>query len=271
MQTGSVLTLNFYSNPIDVMIGDDQTIYINKDHFMDMLEVSPEIAPHNLVRGEFDASYLALSYISSNLNQLIKGSPLTFFKVLTANEFTNYIIRELGVVRELLPMIELDYAVYDSGIFEYDGRMYVLKTQLHKFTGIHKPILPADVPRFPIMVCVKTVGLRNPLDSFAEKAQVTLNILPTWMIEVSSLPYIVAESAAPKVMTNGFIDLEALGPKQRFDSPGVVGTHQCELDPDQKKRVQLSDEMTSKLLKINRWPEEPMTWAGSGLTLKSEL
>lgn len=267
MQTGSVLTLNFYSNPIDVMIGDDQTIYINKDHFMDMLEVSPEIAPHNIVRGEFDASYLALSYINSHMDQLVAGSPLTFFKVLTANEFTNYIIRELGVVRELLPMIELEYDVYNSGIFEHDGQMYVLKNQLHKFTGIHKPILPQDVPCFPIMVCVKTLKPRNPLGALlAAKASLEVNhILPTWMIEVSSLPYIVAESAAPKVMTNGYINLEALGPKQRFDSPGVVGTHSCELDPDQKER---DDNWRKALLQDL---DEPMTWAGSGLTLKSEL
>lgn len=271
MQTGSVLTLNFYSNPIDVMIGDDRTIYLNWKHFCDIIDRDPEVAPHNIIRGEFDVDYVAFSYAVNHLPELVKGcDPLNAWLIL--NEFPNYIIRELGVVRELIPLISLDHAIYDSGIFEHEGKMFVLTNKLHKFTGIHTPIVPADVPSFPIVVSVTTIVPRNPLrDLLAEKASLHLNILPTWMVEVSSLPYIVETSSAPKVMTNGTIkanmnfDLSSLGPAQRFDSPGIVGVHRCELDPEQKER----DDNVRKALFQDL--DDTMTWVGSGLTLKSEL
>lgn len=268
MQTGSVLTLNFYSNPIDVMIGDDQTIYLNWKHFCGITDRDPEGSPPCIIRGEFDVDYIAFSYAVNNLADFVRGGdPLNAWLVL--NEFPNYIIRELGVVRELIPFIRLDYSVYESGIFEHKGKMFVLTNKLRKFTGIHEPIIPPDVPSFPIVVSVTTLVPRNPLKGLAEKADVRMDILPIWMVEVSSLPYIVETSSAPKVMTNSW---DHLGPLQRFDSPGVVGTHSCELDSDQKKRVAMSDEMTSKLMKVTRWPEDDgMTWAGSGLQCKPEL
>lgn len=277
MQTGSVLTLNFYSNPIDVMIGDDQTIYLNWKHYCDMISNDPEIAPHNITRGEFDVDYVAFSYVVLHADNLVYGHPDPLFANLVRDEFPGYIIKELGLIREMIPMIDLPYHMYDSGVFQHNGKLFVLVDKLKRFTNQIEPNIPLDTPRFPIMVKVQMP--RTGFVAFGERPKKDEMAYPTWMVEANSLAYIIESSYRNhptfQVMTNrmehaikvnkGF-DIESLGPAQRFDSPGVVGTHHCELDPEQVQAVQARD----ALMKSSRW-EEPMTWAGSGLKLKPEL
>lgn len=286
MQTGSVLTLNFYSNPIDVMIGDDQTIYLNWKHYCDMISNDPEIAPHNIIRGEFDVDYVAFSYVVLHVDNLVYGHPDLLFANLVRDEFPGYIIKELGLIRELVPMIELDYETYSSGVFEHGGKHYFTEAAVKRLLGIDKVLVLADVPRYPAILSIELHSPRHYGMVLCNQAK---NMMPVWMMDLDSLPYVLrtnreakserflfddhrdsmsyalkVSSPLGKQIAN--FDIEALGPKQHFNSPGVVGTHSCELDPEQIQEVQARD----ALLKSSRW-EEPMTWAGSGLTLKSEL
>lgn len=286
MQTGSVLTLNFYSNPIDVMIGDDQTIYLNWKHFCDIIDRDPEVAPHNIIRGEFDVDYIAFTYVVGHLTELVEGCDV-LNTWLILNEFPNYIIRELGIVRELIPLIEVSHATYDSGVLTHNGETFVLTNKMRKFTGIHEPVIPADVPRFPIVVCIKTSRIKNPLDAFCGKAEEVLDIMPSWMVEVSSIPYIVESSSAPTVMTNDKpyrlslklpMDsdlgkkIRELDPKQRFDSPGVVGTHSCQIVANTKTNmIEVHEDQRVDIGRALFGEDEAMTWAGSGLQCKPEL
>ena len=79
----------------------------------------------------------------------------------------------------------------------------------------------------------------------------------TWLIELNSLPYIIKVSMdeyhRPKSAVNSVIGAllqttegDIASTKKHYESPGVVGTSRCQLDPN-------------------------MTFIGTSLTLKSEL
>ncbi len=190
MQTGSVLTLNFYSNPIDVMIGDDRVIYINWEHYCNLISADPEIAPHLLRRGEFDVDYIAFTYLVDNARDLTCDHPDPLFVDLLVNEFPNYIIKELGLIRELLPMINLSASTHEAGIFSHDGTAYVLIDKLEGLVGSVRVTIPDDVPRFPVMAAVH-------YEEFSEFGRPPLEKVcayPTWIVELSSVPHIIEVS-----------------------------------------------------------------------------
>lgn len=267
MQTGSVLTLNFYSNPIDVMIGDDQTIYLNWKHYCDMIGCDPEVAPHNFVVGEFDVAYIAFSYAVLHADRLLVDVEDRLFADLIREEFPGYIIKELGLIREMLPMISLPYHMYDAGIFQHGDKMFILVDKLKRFTNQIEPHLPHDVPRFPIMIKVSMP--RTGFIEFGGRPKKNETAYPTWMVEMDSLPYIIESTYHNhppfRAMTND-------KPKQRFDSPGVVGTHSCRVIANsQTNMVEVHEDQKIDLGKVLFGEDEAMTWAGSGLQCKPEL
>ena len=289
MQTGSVLTLNFYSNPIDVMIGDDQTIYLNWKHYCDMIGCDPEVAPHNFVVGEFDVAYIAFSYAVLHADRLLVDVEDRLFADLVREEFAGYIIKELGLIREMLPMISLPYHMYDAGIFQHGDKMFVLVDKLKKFTNQIEPHLPHDVPRFPIMIKVSMP--RTGFIEFGGRPQKDETAYPTWMVEMDSLPYIIestyhnhppfrsATNDKPyrlslKLPMDSDLGkkIRELDPKQRFDSPGVVGTHSCQVVANtQSNMIEVHEDQKVNIGKVLFGEDEAMTWAGSGMQCKPEL
>lgn len=256
MLAGHILTLNFYSNPIDVMIESDKTVYLNWDHFRQMIEKDCEIPPHLVKHDAEGQGYVAFSYVITKIKELTQGTGHALFADLVQKEFFGYIVRELAIIRDILPLIELEYAEYDSGIFEMDDRQYILSTKLERF-GCMPIQVPDDVPRFPavIEVIMPRVQGYGPAREMA-------TAFPLWLIELSSLPYILKKSREEKAFPQGSVIGALLGadgdrPLSTYHSPGIVGTSRCEID-------------TSKLNKVVPLGDD-MTWAGSGLTLKSEL
>lgn len=259
MQTGSVLTLNFYSNPIDVMIGDDQTIYLNWKHYCDMIGCDPEVAPHNFTVGEFDVAYIAFSYTVLHADRLLVDVEDRLFADLIREEFPGYIIKELGLIREMLPMISLPYHMYDAGIFQHGDKMYVLVDKLKRFTNLIEPHIPLDVPRFPIMI--KVAMPRTGFIEFGGRPEKDETAYPTWMVEVDSLPYIIESTYHNhppfRAMTNG--------------------THSCQIAPNTKtnqvedRRVNVStvlfgkDEEMSTLMPPDVMDGDETAWMGRGV------
>lgn len=190
MQTGSVLTLNFYSNPIDIMVGDDHVIYVNWEHYCNMIGADPEIAPHLLRRGEFDVDYIAFSYVADNACGLTYDHPDPLFVDLLVNEFPNYIIKELGLIRELIPMINLSAATHETGIFSHEGVGFVLIDKLEDLVGHVRVTIPDDVPRFPVMAAVHY----EEFTEFGRPAIKKVSAFPAWIVELSSLPHIIEVS-----------------------------------------------------------------------------
>lgn len=257
MLAGHILTLNFYSNPIDVMIESDKTVYLNWDHFRQMIEKDCEIPPHLVKHDAEGHGYVAFSYIIMKIKELTQGIDQALFADLVQKEFFGYIVRELAIIRDILPLIELEYAEYDAGIFEMGDKQYILSTKLERFgCPIH---VPDDVPRFPAVIEVSM-----PKTQSYGPAREMATAFPLWLIELSSLPYILKKSREAKAYPQYGLIGSLLGttegdarPMSTYHSPGVVGTSRCEID-------------TSKLNKVVPLGDD-MTWAGSGLTLKSEL
>lgn len=287
MLTGPILTLNFYSNPIDVIL-EDHIVYVNWDHFRQMVGRDFDIAPHLISSGPEESQYVSLSYLDLNIRYFTSDLLTPLFGTLVQDTFFQYIASELGLIRDLVPLIELDYETYSSGVFEHGGKHYFTEAAVKRLLGIDQVLVLADVPRYP---AVLSIELHSPRHYGMVPRNQAKNMMPVWIMDLDSLPYVLrtnreakserflfddhrdSMSYALKVSKSSPLgkqianfDIEALGPKQRFNSPGVVGTHSCELDPEQIQKVQARD----ALLKSSRW-EEPMTWAGSGLTLKSEL
>jgi hypothetical protein len=269
MLTGSILALNFYSNPIEVLVGEDRTVYVNWDHFCRMISRDFDVPPHNLLEGPEGTPYIAFSYVATNIQDLVYGIAIPEYGQLIIEEFFGYVVKELALIRDILPMITMDYHVYDSGIFERNGKQYILES---KIGNIVRGTIPNDVPRYPAFISVQQpiTGMeRFMLSTAGPKREVYPTAFATWLIDLSSLPYIIEASREQRVAFNSVIVpkdskvgklIRDSHPAQRFDSPGIVGTHSCELDPDQKAEV-------GKGLFQS---DEPLTWAGSGLTLKSE-
>lgn len=315
MLTGPILTLNFYSNPIDVIL-QDRIVYVNWDHFRQMLGRDFDIAPHLITHGPEESLYVSLSYLDHNIKDLTSGLHTPLFGTLVQQTFFQYIASELGLIRDLAPLIELDYDIYSSGVFEYDEKDYFTEAAVKRLLGVDRVVIPADVPRYPAILSIDTSTPRHYGLIAVRQAP---NMMPVWIMDLDSLPYVLRANRDVKHAAFGMddhrdsisyalkvskdsqmgkhlklnYDIKVVPPRQRFDSPGDVGEHRCELDPEQVQAVQARD----ALLKSSRWPdqkeitrvllqddpewqddtskktlpEEPMTWAGSGLTLKSEL
>lgn len=313
MLTGPILTLNFYSNPIDVIL-EDRIVYVNWDHLRQMTGRDYDIAPHLISRGPEESLYVSLSFLDHNIKDFTSDLHTPLFGTLVRDTFFQYIASELGLIRDLVPLIDLDYDIYSSGIFEYNGEHYFTEAAVKRLLGIDRVTIPTDVPRYPAILSIDTSTPRHYGLISVRQAP---SMMPVWIMDLDSLPYVLRANRDVKHAAFGMDDrrdsmsyalkvskdsplgrhlkvsLNELGPGQRFDSPGEVGEHRCELDPEQIQAVQARD----ALLKSSRWPdqkeitrfllqddpewrdenpktqasEEPMTWVGSRLTLKSEL
>lgn len=222
MLSGHKLTLNFYSSPIDILVGFDRTVYVKWDDYCGLIDSIPEMAPHNIHRSD-DVEYVALSYLTIHAKALLKGAP-PLLAQLIEKELFDYIVKELAVIRSILPLIELSYTKYDAGVFIFDGEHYMLPRAIDKFTTGQYEI-PVDVPRIPAAIKVRIAKERSTLSSlgnehlFRIEQSVEHTLFTTWLMDLSSLPYILEYNQNRTMI--------ALNPKQRFESPRVVGTSRC--------------------------------------------
>ncbi len=244
--SGHVLTLNFYSNEIDVLLDTHGDIYVDWDHYQSMLSINVQNeVPLHLHGGSW---FIALSYLVAHPMLPDVDSR---FDTLVKTEFAPYIAKELGIIQSLLPSITLEYPIYKAGIFEHEGKQYVLESKLRTILGQATPIIPDDVPRKPALISVTSPRHYGLQGLFRQN-------LFTWLIELNSLPYIIKASMdeyyRPKSEANSVIGAllqttegDVIPIKKQYESPGVVGNSQCQLD------------------------DPNMTFIGMGLTLKSEL
>lgn len=186
MLSGSILTLNFYSNPLDVIV-DGNTVYVNWNHYQLMAGISLNL-PHNLITlGGDEEPYVALSYlvnakfdIEPNLGELIR------------TDFFSYITKELAVVRGLIPLIDLKTEEALSGIFDYKGRGYFTDDALKKLC-LYTATAPEDLPRYPAVLSVV-----NPSSlHYGVPLGATATLLPVWIMDLDGLPYAIREANKP--------------------------------------------------------------------------
>lgn len=258
MLTGQLLTLNFYSNPLEVIINKGAA-YLHWGQLCDILGYAPDAPPHRLRQAGTKERYISLAFLERNLEDWTRVERQGAFSVIIRSELIHYVMKELGVLRELIPMIDINSETYLRGIFTHKDNSYITRSAVDRIAG-HNCTISTEIPRYPVILLIN-----NAYSSMISIDEDSLGISPQWVYSLDSLPAILETCRPqPQVRTNLTLSVgirkdsslvEPLGPRQRFDSPGVVGEHSCELDPDQKQRVEMSDEMTSKLMKINRWPE----------------
>lgn len=228
--SGHSLTLNFYSNEIDVLIDKHGDIFVDWDHYQLMLGISIDRAVP--LQEHAESLYVSLSYLQKN--PMIEAD--TTFYSLVIQEFIPYVGKELGIIRALIPTIEMDSTDYDIGIFEYDGKQYILESKLPRVLGHLSVSIPDDVPRRAVIVTVRSLykGLTRDPQQYTSAF--------VWLLELNSLPYILQVSKKyheqHRILTNGH-------GYEHYTSPGKVGTSRCELD-------------TSKVMKVQPFPGEEM-------------
>jgi hypothetical protein len=117
-------------------------------------------------------------------------------------------------------------------VFIFDGEHYMLPKAVDKFTTGRYEI-PIDVPRIPAAINVRIPKERSSLSAlgsehlFRIEQSVECTLFTTWLMDLSSLPYILEHNQNRTTI--------ALNPKQRFESPGVVGTNRCVYDGERLK------------------------------------
>lgn len=175
--SGSVHTLHFYSHPIHAVVSEKQ-IYINWNDFKSMTGTRTEIAPHRLnsVPGG-DEVYVSLAYLDTDMLAFVNG---TLLGALVDSEFCNYVIKEM-VVNMVIPAVELSYAEYETGVFETPFAQYILPHVVTDMLQSKTARIPDDVVRVPTAIIVED----GPEGFF---------MFPTWLIELSSLPYILSQN-----------------------------------------------------------------------------
>lgn len=200
MQLGPYISLNFYSNEIEVRLDESHNVYVNWDHYRDMLDLKHDV-PASVIFHVGDDRYVSLSYLTMNVKELVRNIELPLFGQLVVNEFFSYIVKELALVRDILPLIEIDYNTYLSGIVEY-GKTYVLPTKLNLFVK-GNVVIPDDVPRRPVLLSVVS---KKSFGALGLNQDTTSAILTVGLIEWNSIPYIIRSSQEKgevfQIMTN---------------------------------------------------------------------
>jgi len=182
MLSGSILTLNFYSNQLDVIV-EDNTVYVNWNHYQLMSGTSLNL-PHNLISiGGDEEPYVALSYL---VNAKFDIEPN--IKELIRQDFFSYIAKELAVVRGLIPLIDLSPEGALSGVFNYKGRGYFTDEALKKLCSFSSTV-PEDIPRYPAVIQVVNASSFH----FGISLEKTTTLMPVWIMDLDGLPYAISE------------------------------------------------------------------------------
>lgn len=171
-----VSTVHFYSRQIGVAVKDGQ-IYVNWNDFLILTGTKTEIAPHrfNTLLPDSDERYVSLAYINKDIQAF---TPNTLLGELIENEFCNHVIKELVVQMKIRP-VDLSYPEYKVGIFEIASGQYILPHAIQNHVGNQITDIPEDVVRIPTAIIVEG-GPEGPF------------MFPTWLVELSSVPYIIS-------------------------------------------------------------------------------
>lgn len=174
-----ILNLNFYSKPIDVR-HEDEMIFVNWNQFVDIAQI--DLVDHQppLV-GEH---WVSLSYLMNNFHRFHSAGNIRHR--LVSSDFFPYIVKELGVMRNLIPQLVLGSKEMQHGFVMHDGRAYILQRNIRMMCGTWNNSLkiPDDVPRIPVAIVPKI-----------EPGCFDTSILCDWLIETNSIPYILSENS----------------------------------------------------------------------------
>lgn len=216
MLTGSTLTLNFYSNTIDVLVSFDRTVYINVDDYRIMVDSDIPNPQEILRHTSEDELFIPFSYLIHNLESYLPTD--ANFAEIIRREFFKYIMNELAVIRALLPLVKLDYGTWERGVFDHDSTSYITESGIGGFIRNSVPVIPSDVPRVPMVISISSEARR-----FCTPRPGSLN--PIWAIDLKYLTYVLSHNQREDW---GIFDI----PPQRADAPVQISTmlHCQEID-----------------------------------------